>query len=621
MKLHFEDRKISFSTADKIMIIRKARDCGKEECFYPITEINGEFRLATSINQKQYGRVVDIIDMCNMLKKTEPRWFSGSSKINREKLVLHMVPLLYTYPQISEPILKIYANNPRYFYEIAIHNEKYGSGLLCDGHLLYDIAVKRIFGVLLAAESDNDVRNQVESILYAYDAKFKALVNTISPDIIDYAISAKKAKGNFSAYTHIILYLLLNRYGEFDDPVINLIANIVIESDKFVDSQEYKSRTWEVLENPLEQIDLNNEYTWKIIREISNSEDIASIPRTFEKLFKIAEDGPTNQTIGNLIERCESDACKEELYKSLHLILCFAFIVNKYGLSTNKLLGDISIDKKRRNEILTEYSRFYRQVSMRGHKINKPVLTLDAYAAMSIIYILLQHIVDSKKVFFENNNETMYSTVAALQDRISEKNEEIEKLEANSSTYEKRIDVLNNQIQSLTKAQSRETKELLQPYSEENILLRRKISELEAELKKETEKNAELNTLRSFVFDIQREYYPEKNSKSLFELTNGKRIIVIGGHINWRNNLRNKYPEFQIFDGNIKTADLSSLQSADFVFLKVSNMSHALYYKAMNILRENDIPFDYLGRAVNQELYEEEMADILIKHQQEIIRS
>ena len=134
-------------------------------------------------------------------------------------------------------------------------------------------------------------------------------------------------------------------------------------------------------------------------------------------------------------------------------------------------------------------------------------------------------------------------------------------------------------------------------------------------MKKEIEKNAELNTLRSFVFDIQREYYPEKNSKSLSELTNGKRIIVIGGHINWRNNLKNKYPAFQIFDGNIKTADLSSLQSADFVFLNVSNMSHALYYKAMNILRENDIPFDYLGRTVNQELYEKEMADILIKHQ------
>lgn len=41
---------------------------------------------------------------------------------------------------------------------------------------------------------------------------------------------------------------------------------------------------------------------------------------------------------------------------------------------------------------------------------------------MVTINILLQHIIDSKKVFFENNNETMYSTVAMLQDKISEQN-------------------------------------------------------------------------------------------------------------------------------------------------------------------------------------------------------
>lgn len=91
---------------------------------------------------------------------------------------------------------------------------------------------------------------------------------------------------------------------------------------------------------------------------------------------------------------------------------------------------------------------------------------------------------------------------------------------------------------------------------------------------------------------------------------------MIGGHINWRNDLKNKYPAFQIFDGSVNTADLSSIQSADFVFLNVSNMSHAMYYKIMSILRTNNIPFDYLGRAINQELCEKEMADILSKHQQ-----
>lgn len=55
MKLYSDERKISFSIADKIMIIRKARDSGKEVYLCPITEIGGEFRLATSPKQKSCG--------------------------------------------------------------------------------------------------------------------------------------------------------------------------------------------------------------------------------------------------------------------------------------------------------------------------------------------------------------------------------------------------------------------------------------------------------------------------------------------------------------------------------------------------------------------------------------
>lgn len=80
----------------------------------------------------------------------------------------------------------MYAASPEYFYEIAMHSKEYNSGLLCDGHLLYDIAVKRIFGVLLAGESNNAIRTQIEDILYAYDTKLKTLVDTLSVDIIDY---------------------------------------------------------------------------------------------------------------------------------------------------------------------------------------------------------------------------------------------------------------------------------------------------------------------------------------------------------------------------------------------------------------------------------------------------
>lgn len=88
------------------------------------------------------------------------------------------------------------------------------------------------------------------------------------------------------------------------------------------------------------------------------------------------------------------------------------------------------------------------------------------------------------KGVFENNNETMYSTVAMLQDKISEQNEEIKRLKGELLTYENKIAILKNQIQMLSDAQGKEIKDLLRPYDEENLLLKRNISELENALKK-----------------------------------------------------------------------------------------------------------------------------------------
>lgn len=180
----------------------------------------------------------------------------------------------------------------------------------------------------------------------------------------------------------------MNRYGQLDDPLVNWVANSVIATDEFVDGQDYKKRKDDILENPLERIDLDDKYTWKIAREITNSEDITSISIAIENLYKFTENRPTNQTIGDLIEQCESKTCEEGIYKSVHLLSSFVFIANKYGLSTNKLLGDICIDRKRRNEILTEYTRFYEQASKLGYKIKKPVLTLDAYGTALSIKLL-----------------------------------------------------------------------------------------------------------------------------------------------------------------------------------------------------------------------------------------
>ena len=133
--------------------------------------------------------------------------------------------------------------------------------------------------------------------------------------------------------------------------------------------------------------------------------------------------------------------------------------------------------------------------------------------------------------------------------------------------------------------------------------LQRQNTTLSRQLFEEKEKDKELNALREFAFAVQSKYVANEAE------------IIIGGHINWRNNLKKKYPSISVMDGHLETADFSVLKNMDFVFLNVSNMSHSVYYKVINILRNSTTPFDYLGRTINQELYEKEMADILLRNE------
>jgi len=49
------------------------------------------------------------------------------------------------------------------------------------------------------------------------------------------------------------------------------------------------------------------------------------------------------------------------------------------------------------------------------------------------------------------------------------------------------------------------------------------------------------------------------------------------------------------------------------VLLNTSNMSHGLYYKVIDILRKNRIPFDYIGKYSNTDLLEYEIVEVLQK--------
>jgi len=90
-----------------------------------------------------------------------------------------------------------------------------------------------------------------------------------------------------------------------------------------------------------------------------------------------------------------------------------------------------------------------------------------------------------------------------------------------------------------------------------------------------------------------------------------KRIYVFGGHINWRNKLKAAYPTLIIMDGHNQAISKTALLNADMVLLNTKNMSHNVYYKVVDVLRKNKVPFGYIGKYTNTRMLEHEISATL----------
>ena len=238
-------------------------------------------------------------------------------------------------------------------------------------------------------------------------------------------------------------------------------------------------------------------------------------------------------------------------------------------------------------------------------------ISLNNYITGYIFLLMAKEIRNTKEFFFKNNSETQLVESQRLEAIIAEKDCEIASLEAEISKVGEHIKLLKDEITMLKEELSKENKNAIKPYAAEISVLNGTIRKLERALESEKGKDSELYALREFVFAIQSEDMPSKTIVPLAELVNGKKIIVVGGHINWRNNMKEKYPTIRFLDGHNVSIDVSILDNSDFILLSTGNMSHKLYLKIIGYLRDKKIKFNYLGKSKNQELWEAEISSIL----------
>lgn len=67
--------------------------------------------------------------------------------------------------------------------------------------------------------------------------------------------------------------------------------------------------------------------------------------------------------------------------------------------------------------------------------------------------------------------------------------------------------------------------------------------------------------------------------KRLEKLLRSKKILVMGGHVNWQNRVKEVYPKLTYLDSDNVNFDVSILKTADYIFFNTLHCSHTLYFK------------------------------------------
>lgn len=72
--------------------------------------------------------------------------------------------------------------------------------------------------------------------------------------------------------------------------------------------------------------------------------------------------------------------------------------------------------------------------------------------------------------------------------------------------------------------------------------------------------------------------------KRLEKLLRSKKILIMGGHANWQNRIKEVYPKLTYMDSDNVNFDVTILKNADYIFFNTLHCSHTLYFKVKDNL-------------------------------------
>ncbi|MDR3595252.1 hypothetical protein [Clostridium sp.] len=512
-----------------------------------------------SIKNNFYSTNLNLNDFSKMIGE---EW-TISSSVFKNYILTNISVAMTRNGELRKNINKLYNLDRIKYYNAAINSSSANHIIMTQGTLEQEIEARKALGILLVAENDHNLRNTVINLLRkSYPVIFNAVKKHDKRDLAKRYIKMddinQKIESRLDA--SIYFYFCVYRSNEIVDQ--GFVISIIEDMKYF----EFCDPMTRIIDKEIEL----HKYELQEIKSL--------LKREYGKLNNYKD----------ILNHCSHSILEYgEILENL-------FIINKFDI--NHLFSNsdfLNID-----EIILSY------IKSNSGKIDLKVV-LQTVINGIFIKSLINEYKNSRTLYFQNAQETLFFEISSLEKNLSKVNNE--KTEILS-----KMDFLENENNALNKTLNDLTSNLNKKHISEVSTLTNRIEELENQLLSEKKYRNELNELREYLFKVNNNYVSTTPKKTLDYYIARKNIIIIGGTKDWRRKFREKYPDLRTLNGFNGNFDTNILSNYDYVFFYTGYMDHATYYRAINFIRSYNIKFGYIGKT-NMELVEDELIDELEK--------
>lgn len=517
----------------------------------------------------------------------------------------------------------VYKGQKSLFYEKAKKSKYYNHFLVSEGSLEYEIGIKRFLGVLLCADEDISLRENIIKMIVSYKSEMKFLLKKefdmkkyllyftkkhIQEDCTGHEIPGKDV--DFWLQAYIFLYKQAENIPSEIATSFYIMMNNQIENLRYKKYEEEKKLINDA--NWMKRL-LISDCVNQGIQKIGDEEflyslgDILAIERTrwnteTRDIFELFMDG-----------KSATEKTNQDILQTSAICLLLDNMLKAEGLNFFNIFTERVISKKDREQMLKAITKSFDGTMACLLNTDEILVkreedgTIDigkynlAYSDMALAFLfrgLIRAIKRNKKYAVSNYPENLYAdenSRKASNEEVANYEKQISSLKSENQKLKSEVESLKTTIAQKDKDQTTRIREVEEEYAET-------IKNKDNTIKIYSQHLIDFAEYTFLLLEAQKTDEPEEAEEILsynLEELQQKRILVLGGRIEKIQELKRILPK-SVFISN-ETERVPDTKF-DLIFFFNNFLSHTVFKKYIEKAREENISVGYCVRTNTEKI-------------------